>query len=116
MPKQCRHATCEGDECRREKKLTWRTKPKPMSTKRGKELAQYTRDRKAFLADNPICGVPDCTAPATEVHHKKGRENGLLLEKRWWLQICNPHHRHYTDNSREAIEAGISISKHKKAS
>jgi hypothetical protein len=87
-----------------------------MSDKRTKELALYRKENRQFLADNPTCQVPGCCNPATEVHHQKGRENGLLLDKRWWMAICNPHHRFYTDHSKEAIELGISISKHKKAS
>jgi hypothetical protein len=87
-----------------------------MSDKRVKELAQYRKENRQFLKDNPTCQVPGCCRPSTEVHHRQGRENGLLLDQSKWMAICNPCHRFYTDHSREAIEIGISISKHKKAS
>jgi hypothetical protein len=87
-----------------------------MSDKRMKELALYRKERIAYLKAHPFCEVPGCESPADQIHHKEGRENGLLLVKAKWMAICGPHHRYYTDNSREAIEAGISVSKHKKAS
>jgi hypothetical protein len=87
-----------------------------MSDKRSRELSLYRKENRQFLKEHPVCQVPGCCNPSSEVHHKQGRENGLLLDKSKWMAICSPHHRYYTDNSREAIEAGISISRHKKAS
>ena len=115
----CKHPTCNGGECRRPKPEKKRTRPRPMSDKRSRELALYRKERKKFLQDNPECKAaifPICDYQATEVHHMAGRENGLLLDKSKWLPICHACHQHITAHSAEAIRQGLSISKHKKAS
>jgi hypothetical protein len=75
----------------------------------------YLKMRKPFLKENPICkaNLSGCQTNAIEVHHKKGRGR-YLLDVTTWLPTCRNCHRTITDNSKMAIEKGLSISKFKK--
>lgn len=90
-----------------------RTPIKPASDKRADQLALYRMKRRPFL-NLWKCQVRGCNYNATEIHHMKGREGDLLLDTRFWLAVCRPHHRYITDNPKEAIENGYSISRTKK--
>lgn len=85
---------------------------KPMSEKRKKEGAEYTRLRSEFLEQYPACrpcqdtvvqegwGVP---RKATEVHHAAGRGR-FYLRTDTWIPVCSDCHRSIT-NSREWSES-----------
>lgn len=89
---------------------------KPVADKRKKQLGKYRIIRKDFLITHPICEVHlvGCTIIATEVHHSGGKENELLLDVSKFKATCRHCHDIITENSKEAIEQGHSISKHKK--
>mgnify|MGYP003503850759 FL=1 len=85
----------------------------PLSTqKRAKELEIYSKMRLVFLRENPNCQtngiIKGCTIKATEVHHKKGKIGNLLITESNFLSICRSCHRWVTDNSKEAVEMGLS--------
>lgn len=90
---------------------------KPQSDKLKSELSIYSKERKAFLLKHEECEakISNCTFVASEVHHKAGREGKLLLDKSKWLAICHNCHVYITENSREAIELGLSLSRLGKA-
>lgn len=131
--KQCNHPTC-GEVCRREKKpkkvyvlkrtpikrsakpIAKKAAPKKIADKRRSEISLYTKERKLYLAVNKQClaSLHGCTKVATDVHHKKGRENKLLLDKQYWLPVCRSCHDWITEHSKEAIEMGLSVSRHQK--
>jgi hypothetical protein len=86
---------------------------KPIPARSSKKIDQdkeYTKLRKKFLNDNPMCEahLMDCLQKATEVHHKKGRTGDLYLDVQYFLAICNSCHRKITDDSKMAIELGLS--------
>jgi hypothetical protein len=78
---------------------------KPMkqrSAKRAKEEAEYSRLRKEFLKDRCACHVCQdeviakqrtAASTSTEVHHMGRRTGKWLLDTRYWLPVCSPHHR-----------------------
>lgn len=75
-----------------------------MSTKKAKELAQYTRLRAEFMAKRPICEVCH-KAKSTECHHKAGRgKNYLAVET--WLSVCGACHRQIHNRPGEARASG----------
>ena len=83
--------------------------PNKISVKMVKTLDEYSKRRLAFLAMHPSCqaSLVGCTTAATDVHHKAGRgENHLKITT--WLAVCRSCHRWITDNSKEAIELGLS--------
>ncbi len=82
-----------------------------MSQKRDILLQIYSVLRKIFLTSNPICQARlcNCTRDATEIHHKAGRDNLLLIIVRWFLPVCRPCHDELTVHSDAAIEAGLSF-------
>jgi ribosome-binding protein aMBF1 (putative translation factor) len=48
----------------------------PRSPKRQKQEREYSKKRKKFLEENPLCQIPVpgiCTHKATEIHHVDGR-------------------------------------------
>jgi hypothetical protein len=95
------------------KKLKVKTPLKKVSDKRQKELTQYSKLSKAFLALHPLCEIklPGCTVQATEVHHGAGRENGRLLKVEDFVAGCHHCHMIVTEKSKEAIEQGHSYSR-----
>lgn len=82
-----------------------------VTLKRAKQNVEYLKLRKEFLEANPCCGIEGCYLKSVDVHHKEGRENDKLTDVTKWLPICRKHHSEITENSREAIEKGISVSR-----
>lgn len=60
-----------------------------VSKKVAKELKVYTEVRKQFLTENPFCAI--CGAPATDVHHRRGRGQ-YLNDPEWFLAVCRRCH------------------------
>lgn len=89
-----------------------RTPIKPASAKRADQLALYSILRKKWLKGK-LCGVHGCGCMADDVHHKKGRDGDLLVDTRYFLAVCRPHHRYITDHPAESIAEGYSISRTK---
>ncbi len=94
------------------------TKPIPkVSEKRKVQLEQYYPERDKFLKERPLCELKvdsGCTIKATEVHHTYTRAGEMLLDVKFWKAGCRHCHDHATEHSKEAIENGQSISRHKK--
>lgn len=92
-------------------------KVKQVSDKRAKELRLYSKLRKEFLSIHEVCEakLEGCTYEATEVHHRMGRENDLLNDTDKWLAICSSCHRLITDDSKMAIELGLSYARNQSA-
>jgi hypothetical protein len=103
MAKECLHIGCSysrfgGGFCKMHQYKREDKKPKPLSktpikkvsTKRSKENAQYLKARMKFLIDKtcPITGKP-----ATEIHHKNGREHSRLIDESYWLAVTREGHQ-----------------------
>ena len=82
---------------------------KQVSLKRKTENDEYLRRRRIFLAKNPFCAVTGNRA--TEVHHMKGREGGLLLDERYWLAVSREGHVEIENNPVWAKEMGYSLNR-----
>lgn len=110
-------------------------KIRPMSSKRRKQMAEYSVLRRKFLADNPVCevflkeggwqkvgygqwttigGTPadlqlllegGCPA-ATQVHHKRKRHGSRLNETEHWLAVSALAHERIENNKAWARERG----------
>lgn len=88
--------------------------PKIVSTKRKVEQKQYSIERYIFLTENEICqaGIKYvCTGASTDVHHMKGREGDLYLDKDNWLAVCRSCHQYIELHPKEAKERGFSKSR-----
>jgi hypothetical protein len=95
-----------------------RGKPKPRSDERVKEESQYSQDAKEYKAEHPwceACGIVPGTRgghgrrATNDIHHKAGREHGLLLKKEYWLASCNFCHAWITNHAKLAFELGLRI-------
>lgn len=102
------------------KRVPLKRKPckiKKVSDKKKVEDERYFKEREGFLKEeaNKICNAQlECKGDeATDVHHKKGRGK-YYLDRSTWLAVCRKCHRRITDNSKEAIELGLSVSRLKK--
>lgn len=80
-----------------------------VSEKRKKENSLYSSLRKQFLKDNPLCKV--CGFKANQIHHKKGRENSLLIDVRYFLSVCGDCHTKIELNPTWAKEMGFSLNR-----
>ena len=88
-----------------------RTPLKKASPKREEQNMEYNAARNVWLAGK-LCAC--CGDPASDVHHKLGRTNELLLEKKYWLPVCRPCHVLITTDTEYAIKNGYSLSRNKK--
>jgi hypothetical protein len=91
-------------------------KPKsisPVSAKRRVEMDEYSKKRTAFLIVNPHCKakLQECTAVATDIHHKAGRTGDNYLKISTWLSVCRNCHRWIEDNPEAAKELNLSESR-----
>ena len=84
---------------------------KKVSPKREEQNLEYAAARNAWI-EGKKCAC--CGDPATECHHKLGRTNELLLEKKYWLPVCRPCHVLITTDTEYAIKNGYSLSRNKK--
>lgn len=95
-------------------KPTVRRKPIPQrSPTRLKLELQYSKVRKVFLSNHPVCEahLSGCTTQATDVHHKAGRVGKLYLDESKWLALCRACHSWIETHPKEAREMGFSISR-----
>jgi hypothetical protein len=74
----------------------------------------YNTIRPQYLAHNKTCiaAGPHCTHIATQIHHRYKRTGFWRIITNYFLPICRNCHKYYTKNSREAIDKGVSISRH----
>ncbi len=79
-----------------------------MSPKRKRESRIYTKLRKVFLEENPVCQFLGCRYASTDVHHaaKRGK-NYLRVET--WKAVCRGHHDWIEANKRLAEEMGLIV-------
>lgn len=88
------------------KKPLKRVPLKKVSDKRKEQNTAYSVARLTWIIGKK-CAC--CGDTASEVHHMKGRENDLLMEKKYWLPTCSGCHRLITDDSAWAIAHGYSL-------
>lgn len=74
----------------------------------------YRRLLADWLPHNRRCiaNLEGCKIIATECHHQYKRTGWWLIVMELWLPICRNCHRKTTKDSSDAINSGISISRH----
>jgi hypothetical protein len=80
-----------------------------IAKRRAKQIREYGKVRKKYLAENPICAV--CGGPADQIHHKAGREEQRLLDTRYFLPVDFKCHRRIEENPEWAKEKGYTINR-----
>lgn len=85
---------------------------KKISDKLNRENREYSKKRKIFLEEHPMCQAKlhQCTLKSTEVHHKKGRGK-YLLDEATWLSVCRKCHDYIENNPEDALELGFTITR-----
>jgi hypothetical protein len=87
---------------------------------RAKQLREYAKRAKAFLAAHPYCAVFNFAREvfyetegyfppnmASEIHHFRGRRNKLLLDERYWLSVSGSGHSWIHSNIDGARKFGL---------
>lgn len=92
-----------------------------VSKKRRKEMAVYSRQRKAFLEAHPWCQVwlsehkadlkaillnPDLAPRSCDIHHTRGRTGTNYLDESTWMAVSREAHIWIHDHPREARAKG----------
>jgi len=75
-----------------------------VSLKRQQQNKQYKIIRDKFMQENPKC--ERCGAPATENHHKNGRNGLRLLDVNYFMAVCRNCHRWIHEHPKESREKG----------
>lgn len=78
-----------------------------MSEKRRRESRVYTKLRKQFLEENPICELEYCFKPSVDLHHRHGRTGTNYLDTETWSALCRDHHDNVHAHPNEARKAGL---------
>jgi hypothetical protein len=111
-------------ERRRADKATVKEK-KPInkvSEKRRNLNPIYAQRRDKYLFNNPHCEYHGKDCKGGILHHKAGREGYVdeyarqhdipaLIDERYFMNLCQVIHDWATENSKQAIEEGISVSR-----
>lgn len=82
-----------------------RTPLRKVSDKRRQQLRLYSQERKAFLADKPVCEICH-RGRSFDVHHRRGRYGRSLLEREHWLAVCRSCHELIHSNPQRARTLG----------
>jgi hypothetical protein len=93
-----------------------RTPLRKVSTKRARELREYSKKRKAFLAAHPWCEVEIATgdykgpkgmpSASVDIHHKAGRTGWRLNDETQWMAVSREAHEFIHQNPAEARKRG----------
>ena len=69
----------------------------PTSKRRGIEMAEYSKLRLIFLAENTVCFIENCGRKATTIEHTEGR--GInYLNMNTWKPCCLQHNLELENN------------------
>lgn len=88
--------------------LDYRIAMRKFSKKRAALERIYIKKAKHYLREHDVCEVVGCSAPSTQIHHKRGRLGTLLIDTDNFLSVCYPHHRMIEENPNWAKENGYS--------
>jgi len=85
----------------------------PRSEKRIIADKKYSKSRKVFLEEKPICEAQliGCAGASCQVHHKAGRIGKLYLDVSKWLAVCHQCHVWIENHPEEAKELGFSLNR-----
>lgn len=93
--------------------VSYQKKIKPIAKKRKAELKEYSKLRSVFLSKRKFCEAQlgGCMRIATEVHHKQGRENKMLIDEGKWMAVCRSCHNEIENGGEWVYEKGFKISR-----
>ena len=79
---------------------------KQVSGKQAKKNRAYSVMRKTFMEQHPLC--KRCGAPATDLHHSKGRVGDNMLDTTTWISLCRSCHTYIEEHPEYAKKNGYS--------
>jgi hypothetical protein len=86
---------------------------KRVSRKRSAKLSDYAQVKREAIAaaggkrQANILGI--CTSVATEIHHRRGRDNDRLTDTKWFLPVCKSCHIEIHRNPAKSVASGFSV-------
>ena len=95
-----------------------KAEPKPIpqkSEKRKKVDAEYSKLKKQMMSESNKCeaGLTGCTKVAEDLHHITKRSTKNMCDRNNLIRVCRSCHTFIENNHLQAIELGLSKSKHK---
>lgn len=83
---------------------------KPISDKEKERRKLYKKAKAEYKDVVKVC--ERCgTDKSLELHHRKGRDGGLLWDKRYFCLLCSDCHRHVHANPEESYKEGYLLSR-----
>ena len=55
--------------------------------KRAAQIRLYNKAREEYMEDNNCCEI--CSGTQIVLHHKKGRRGERLMDKNFFMSVCN---------------------------
>lgn len=105
-----KHGSCRCDAqaiarvvLTRRRPLLRKTRLRPISAKRRRVGAIYTKVRIQHLLKNPMCKVCQ-RSPSSQIHHMAGRVGDKLNDVKDFLAVCFNCHRRIHDNPAWAVK------------
>lgn len=85
-----------------------RTPLKRVSSKQRKRLAEYSKLRKEYFKEHPMCECEGCNKRAEDIHHMAGRgRNTNKVET--WMAVCRKCHDRIHANPSWARKVGYLV-------
>ena len=108
----CKNCWSAHGNTRKKQKPTLQKPLRSRSLKRQKQESQYSKQRKIYLENNPLCSIAipgDCSHYSTEIHHTNDRNGDRLNDETYWKASCRNCHVWVHMNSKSARELGYLI-------
>lgn len=108
----CKLCWSAHENGKRSKKPTVRKPLRARSLKRQKQEKEYSKRRKIFLENNPVCqiAIPGiCTHHSTEIHHVNDRFGDRLNDETYWKATDRACHQWIHSHPKTAREMGFLI-------
>lgn len=95
---------------RKDKGNMKRTPLRKVSKKRSSQMSRYSKLKKAYMEEFPVCEVCKHLS-SVDIHHRKGRDGDRLNHTIFWLAVCRLCHDTIHANPIWATKYGYTISR-----
>ncbi|MDY3328181.1 HNH endonuclease signature motif containing protein [Riemerella anatipestifer] len=108
----CNYPVFSKRRCKKHWAIMYGKPIKKVSEKQRETLSKYKTVRAKYLEEHLWCEakLEDCTKKATEIHHKKGKDNALLwTDTKYFMPICRNCHSKIENGGAWVYEKGFKI-------
>lgn len=108
--KNCNYPVFSKGLCKKHWAMAYAKPIRKISKKQKKVIADYKSTRSNYLNEHPWCEarLEGCTIKATEIHHKKGKDNAELWnDTSYFMAICRGCHTKIEEGGAWVYERGF---------